>query len=203
MSIERIVARRLVHQLVAERLVERVFNQPLIGNVERGQYVECMIELALSDSRPPWSLTATWDAWDLVQQETGARIEVKQSAYLQTWSNGDPDTTPRASFDIRARSGYSEDGSKQQADWRQTSLMRQADIYVMAWHGETDSQIADHRDPNQWQFFVVREADLPRQQKTISLNPLKALASPLSLNALPDEVVRALDGLPLKSSGNL
>lgn len=69
-SIERIVVQRLAHQLVTERLVDRVYNQPLIGNVERGAYVECMIELALSELRPPWRLTSTWAGWDLEQAES-------------------------------------------------------------------------------------------------------------------------------------
>ena len=197
--IDRIVIQRVVHQLVAERLIERLYSKALISDVERGAYVECMVELALSESRPPWSLTATWDAWDLEQENTGARIEVKQSAHLQTWSGDNASVAPRPSFDIRARSGYSEDGSKHQGDWRPTGWIRQADIYVMAWHGETDPLIADHRQPDQGQFHVVRESDLP-EQKSISLNPLRRLTPPVMFGDLTDAVEAALDGLSLKAN---
>ena len=150
--IERIVTRRLVHQLVSQRLVERVYNQPLIGNVERGQYVECMIELALSEIRPPWTLTDTWSAWDLVQRDTGTRIEVKQSAAVQTWTT-DANATPTPRFDIAPRTGYYPgDGDV----WCAVDPpQRFADVYVLAWHNELDPDIADHRLPDQWEFYVV------------------------------------------------
>ncbi len=195
-NIERIVLHRVVHQLVAQRLVERVFNRPLISNVERGQYVECMVELALSEAQPPWSLTDTWAAWDLVQRDTGARIEVKQSAFLQTWSVPTSNSKARPSFDIRARSGYSDDGSKQGSEWQPTGWMRQADIYVMAWHDETDPRVADHRKPGQWQFYIVAEHRLPPEQKSIGLNPLADLGSSCLYSELADEVAKALDALP-------
>ena len=50
--------------------------------MERGAYIECMIELALRERQPAWSLTETWDRWDLENQKTRARIEIKQSAAL-------------------------------------------------------------------------------------------------------------------------
>ena len=78
-------AQQVLHQLTVQRLVQRVYEQRLIGNVERGAYIECMIELALREHHPAWGLTETWDSWDLVNLKSGARIEIKQSAALQTW----------------------------------------------------------------------------------------------------------------------
>ena len=198
-AIDRIVTQRVVHQLVSERLIERVYNQPLISNVERGAYVECMVELALSESRPPWSLTDTWAAWDLRQDETGARIEVKQSAALQTWTAGTPGNSPPA-FDIAPRTGYFEDGS---GSWVEpTAPSRFADLYIMAWHSERNPRVADHRRPDQWQFFVVPEHSLKPGQKRISLNPLARLSPPVTFEELPETVDDALRALPSLKAGN-
>lgn len=185
----------MVHRLVAERLVERVYDQPLIGNVERGQYVECMVELALSDLRPPWRLTDTWTGWDLEQHETRARIEVKQSAALQTWT-----TTGRSvpSFKVAPRSGYYADGA---GGWVSTGVMRHADLYIMAWHGEDDPLVADHRQPDQWQFFVVPEHTLKVGQQRISLNPLSELRPACTYPELAERVASEISALSsLKST---
>ena len=198
-AIDRIVTQRAVHQLVSERLIERVYNQPLISNVERGAYVECMVELALSESRPPWSLTDTWAAWDLRQDETGARIEVKQSAALQTWTAATPGNSP-ATFDIAPRTGYYEDGS---GGWVEpTAPSRFTDLYIMAWHSERNPRVADHRRSDQWQFFVVPEHSLRPGQKRISLNPLARLSPPVSFEELPEIVEEALRALPSLKAGN-
>ena len=194
-SIERIVVQRLAHQLATQRLVDRVYNQPLIGNVERGAYVECLIDLALSELRPPWRLTAgTWDAWDLWQEESHARIEVKQSAALQTWSgpNDAPSAGAPPSFDIAPRSGYY-DGN----EWvdKAETPQRFADLYVMAWHAETDRNVADHRLPDQWRFYVVPEHRLPAQ-KTIGLGPLSRLVEACGFDELAAAVERAMAELP-------
>lgn len=64
------------------------------------------------------------------------------------------------------------------------------DVYVYAWHGE-EGDCAAHRNPDQWQFFVVAEQDLPNQQ-SIGLNPLKRIACPCTIAALKDRVMEAL-----------
>lgn len=194
--IDRIVTQRVVHQLVAQRLIDRVYNQPLIGNVERGTYVECMVELALSESRPSWSLTDTWAAWDLEQEETKARIEVKQSAALQTWTTSAAETKPSPSFDIGPRTGYYVGGSKDGSVWVDTGLMRQADIYIMAWHGETDHLVADHRQPEQWRFFVVPEHLLRPGQKRIGLNPVATIRQVCTYDDLAERVAAEFAELP-------
>ena len=198
--IERIVAQRLVHRLVSERLVERVYNQPLIGNVERGAYVECMIELALSEIRPMWELTETWDAWDLEQSETRARIEVKNSASAQTWTaRTPPKSVSPPSFDIAPRTGYYSG-----ATWFDTAEpQRFADLYIFALHDIADLREADQRLPSQWQFYVVASDDLPAGQKRISLNPLRELEAACSFDQLAERVATALSGIEQLKVGRL
>ena len=45
-------AQRVLHEQTVRRLVQRVYEQRLINNVERGAYVECMVELALGEHHP-------------------------------------------------------------------------------------------------------------------------------------------------------
>ena len=184
-----------VHERIIERLIEDNFDQPLIDNTWRGAYVEYLVEHALRSSDPAWIVTDNWDAWDLEQRETGARIEVKNAAAAQTWTaQSSPVRHARPSFDIAPRTGRYV-GS----EWLELNLPRRfADLYVFAWHPVADLDEADHRDPEQWQFYVVREIDLP-DQKTISLNPLRALAAPVDYGQLSGAVLGCLDALSLKA----
>ena len=74
-----------LRERVAGRFFERMCGRPIINNVARGLYVECMVELALKDDDPAWHLTDAWGGWDLEHSETLARVEVKQSVAAQTW----------------------------------------------------------------------------------------------------------------------
>ena len=49
-------------------------------------------------------------------------------------------------------------------------------MYIFAWNGEYDEDIADHRDTGQWKFFVVSARELP-DQKSIGLGPLRRLCA--------------------------
>ena len=179
------------------RSVESVYCQyPLINNVERGTYVEHMIALALKELQ--WGLTWPWGPWDLEHQDR-ARIEVKQSAARQTWhKRSDPPSQGR--FGIKKPSeGYElEDGTR-----IETPRHRHADLYVFAWHPEKDLRIADHRRPDQWEFFVVAESRLPpfpdpppKNPTTIGLNGLNAVGPEhATYEALPAMVTKVRESL--------
>ena len=173
---QQFAAQRVLYELTVQRLVQRVYEQRLINNVDRGAYVECMIELALRERHPAWRLTKPWASWDLEHRKTRARIEIKQSAALNLWNieealaAGDvervaaPRKDTKPVFSIKPTTGYWNG-----ATWIKTQLQRQADLYVFAWHPKTDSDIADHRRPDQWKFFVVAEQDLPQEPLTKSI----------------------------------
>jgi hypothetical protein len=141
---------------------------------------------------PDW----TWCAADYAscdfRHHGGARLEVKQSAALQTW-NADSRRISKASFDIAARTGEYVDG----AAWVD-GVGRNADIYVFAYHPVADST-ADHREPGQWQFYVVLEKALPAQ-KTLALSGVAALADPVSHSGLCERVAQALTALDTEQS---
>ena len=97
---------------------EQVYEQRLISNVERGAYIECMIQLALRERHPAWSLTETWDRWDLENQRPvpGSRSSSRQPCKRGTCrsaltagrcTNGtskmSPETSPHSSTSSRRR----------------------------------------------------------------------------------------------------
>lgn len=155
------------------RLAHRLFGAPLLRNSIRGELVEEMVAVALE---PEWALCAgDWGACDLVQVGGALRIQVKQSAARQSW-HGDDSPPPRPRFSIAHKTGRYEG---------QTWIAepgRNAEIFIFGWHPVTDVS-ADHRDPTQWQFFVVAEADLP-SQASLSLTALQRLAAPVSHDEL-------------------
>jgi len=175
---------------IAERLAKRLFDTPIIQNQFRSTFVEAMLEPVLEETG--WKYTGDgWSGWDF-ERADGARLEVKQSAAIQTWSAARNIVT-KGAFDIAFRTGYFfEGGSK----WEPTPG-RPANVYVFAWN-----ETKDHSNPKNWMFFVVPTSCLPLQ-KTISLAKVKALSAnagqsgPVALSELPTRVANALRMLPL------
>jgi hypothetical protein len=155
---------------VALRLAGRIFDKPLIENQYRSAFVEEMVEPYLRSYG--WRYTGdSWGGWDF-ERDDSSRLEIKQSAAHQTWSDARHIRT-RGSFDIAERKGYfHEGGSKWVAE-----RGRCAQTYVFAWNSRYGRD-TDHRDPTQWEFYVLPTATLPETQKTISLSRIKALSCP-------------------------
>lgn len=72
---------------------------------------------------------------------------------------------------------------------------RAAQIYVFAHHPQVDDD-ADHRDPAQWQFYVVPASALPDSQR-ISLSSLARLAEPVQFERLAEAVGAVADDVGL------
>ena len=182
-----------MHERILAMLRDR-YDRPIMNNVDRGDYVECMIVTALgADWRLTWADKWVWAAWDCEHAPSGTRLEVKQAAARQSW-DGEPLPPGRnASFDIAPRTGH----WTRENEWVD-SPGRQAHLYVFAWHGRSDER-ADQRDPEQWRFFVLAEQDLPRNQKSIGLARLKELAGPCGIAELGQAVEKAR--LPTSGTG--
>ncbi len=160
-----------LHHRIIEALKRR-YDAPIMDNVQRAAYVECLIAEALG---PCWHWTGALDwglvPWDCEHSPSEARIEIKQAAARQLWDGASPAPPRKPNFDIAPRR-WVQSGSH----WTELPKpMRAADVYVFAWHSERDREIADHRDASQWQFYVVTESRLPPSQKTISLSALRSL----------------------------
>lgn len=138
----------------------------LCSNLMRGVLAEYMIAKAVNGCA---GIRCEWDAWDVVTPE-GIKVEVKTSAYLQTWKQR---KLSAIGFDI---------GPKQGGDAAQNTVAgpptRLADVYVFALLAHTEKATLDPLDVNQWEFFVLRTAVLNERcpkQKTLSLGSLLKL----------------------------
>jgi hypothetical protein len=164
---------------IERKVAEAIFGKKLITNVYRGHVTEAIVAAALE---PEWNwCLADYSSWDF-ERDDGMRLEVKQSAVLQTWTI-EPPKRITGSFDIAERQGY----------WEGPAWVavpgRCAHVYVLAHHIIVDDS-ADHRDPGQWQFYVVRASELPAVKK-ISLGSLQRLAQPCGFDELSERVAQA------------
>ncbi len=163
---------------IVAKACDAAFGKPLITNVLRAQIVEAIVAIALE---PEWRwCSANYAPCDF-QRIDGMRLEVKQSASRQTWTTSKPS---KAIFDVAPRTGRNEP-----TGWVE-EFGRAAQIYVFAHHDIFDDS-ADHCDVTQWVFYVVPTCKLP-DVKQISLNTVKALASPVSIEDLAQGVETSL-----------
>ena len=176
------------HRRVLDML-RRQYNQAVMNNTHRAEYVECLIASELGpDWELMWERGRDWAGWDCQHTTSEGRIEIKQSAARQSWDLEAlaPRRSPR--FDIAPRTRYwTEQGGGRWVDHQG----RPADLYVFAWHDKRRDGDADHRNAGQWFFFVVAEQDLPRNQKSLGLTGLRAITSPCRIADLARAVRNA------------
>jgi hypothetical protein len=166
-----------LNQDLERRIIDALLGKRLVTNHFRGTLVEAMLAHVLE---PEWRwCSADWASHDF-EHASGTRLEVKQSAALQSWH--EEGLAPnKGTFDIAPRK------VRWEGPRRIEEAGRYASIYVFAWHPLTDPVIADHRQPEQWQFHVVRTCDLP-DQKTIALSRVRSLAEPLGLDLVSQKI---------------
>ena len=163
------------------RLMSALFDSPLVTNSFRGTLVEAMLAQVLE---PEWRwCAADWASHDF-ENGDGVRLEVKQSAALQSWhEDGFPPN--RGRFDIASRKARWE-GAR-----RIDEAGRHAAIYIFAWHPVVDVHRADHRDPKQWQFHIVRSDALP-PQKSIARSKIVVMSEQTGIEGVPQTLRQAL-----------
>jgi hypothetical protein len=153
----------------------------LMGNTERGKIAEYIISLAMRCAN---GVSENWGTFDVLSPEN-IKIEVKTSAYLQSWAQ-------KKVSDIRF-------GVRETLAWDSTSntyaatAMRQADVYVFCVENCRDQEAVNPLDLSQWDFYPIATAVLDSsigQQKTIGLNTLAELgAKKYSFDTLRDAVL--------------
>lgn len=161
---------------------DRTFNAPVVMNVYRSVLVEAIVSLAL----PDWEwCSADYAAYDF-RHKDGTRLEVKQTALRQSWVSKNPSPP---SWDIKPRTGAWRDGNT----WV-PGIARNADIYVFGLHPEL-GEVADHRDPGQWVFYVIATKSLPSTQR-LSVTRAERITASVRFDRLServDHVKQALD----------
>lgn len=137
----------------------------LLDNTARGILAEFLIAAALGLHKEP---RREWAGFDL-STASGTTIEVKSSAYVQSWEHSKPSVikfgiAPRRSF-WNAETGEYREGFK-----------RWANIYVFCVF--TGEEPLHPLDTSKWDFYVLPTEVLDREvpeQKSIRLNSLKKL----------------------------
>lgn len=152
----------------------------LLSNATRGRFAEFLIATAIGiDTTSPRN---EWAAWDLTSPD-GAKIEVKCSAYLQSWYQA---KLSSPCFSIKPSRAWDPDTNS-----LSTKSQRQAQLYVFALLAHRDKSTVDPLDVRQWEFFVVPTSRLDgyqRSQSTITLKSLTKLCEPVSYRDLRAQI---------------
>ena len=158
----------------------------LLGNALRGEVAEYLVSCALGDTSNP---RTEWDAYD-VQTNDGIKVEVKPSAYLQSWKQ---ERLSPLKFSIGRTYGWDA-----RTNTNATVNSRQADVYVFCVLAHRDKATVDPLDIDQWEFYVVATRQLDEHlgdQKTAALGTLvSAGAAPTQYDELSQAVNRAAGG---------
>ena len=156
----------------------------LLTNTVRGVFAEYIVARALGCTEEP---RIEWNAYDLVTK-AGLRIEVKSTAYLQSWKQKGHSILR---FDIAPKRGWDAETNTSSVDAK-----RSADVYVFCVFAATEKP-ADPRQLDHWFFLVCAAPELDRRfgkQKSANLSTLEAAGmARIGFDQLADAVGRAAE----------
>lgn len=138
----------------------------LVSNATRGVLAEYLVASALGLSE---GVRSEWDAYDM-ETEAGLKIEVKSSAYIQSWYQR---RLSQISFGIQPTLAWDYETNLQAKEKK-----RQADIYVFCLLHHKDNDTTNPMDLSQWTFYVISKNQLESvrpERKSITLGKLKKL----------------------------
>lgn len=161
----------------------------ILTNNLRGVFAEFLVGTALGVTD---GTRTEWDAFDLLykgaEMEEDAKIEVKSSAYLQSWDQEKPSTIV---WSVGKR--YAVDPTTN--DWTEKKE-RHAHCYVFCVYPEReDRDPAKVLDLEKWEFHVVPTTVIDEElgnQKTVALGRIRALTDPVGYSRLRERVDEAL-----------
>jgi hypothetical protein len=136
----------------------------LLSNALRGVLAEYIVACAAGCTQRP---RTEWDAYDL-QTASGLKIEVKSSAYLQSWEQK---RLSAIRFDIAAKKGWDAKSNR-----TLTESCRSADIYVFCVFAAQEKEGANPCDTDQWFFLLCPTPQINERfgiQKSIALSSLE------------------------------
>lgn len=159
----------------------------IIGNTERGCLAEYLVALACNIDQ---KVRVSWDSYDLELLPERIKIEVKSSAYLQTWK----------------QKGYSKPsfGIPKTKAWDYIENLyheeskRQADVYVFALLSHKQKETLNPLNTSQWEFYILRTEVIDHEmkdRKQISLEKVKELnALKSTFSELKDNIIGLVQG---------
>jgi hypothetical protein len=152
----------------------------IMSNATRSRFAEFIVATANNvDLGIP---RQEWEPYDLLTPE-GIKIEVKSSAYIQSWHQKQISTI---TFSIKpARYWNSKNGEQESIAKRHT------DIYVMCLLKNMNQNTINPLDMDQWDFYVLSRPELDnykRSQHSITLKSLENLTQPVTYAGLHEEI---------------
>lgn len=151
----------------------------LLSNATRGIFAEFIVANAV---QADLGCRDEWDDHDVKTHE-GIRLEVKSSAYLQTWNQKGPS---KIFFSVKTSRSWNHETGK----WSD-AVGRHVDAYVFCLLHHQDKATVDPLDLNQWEFYVVAVAELEARlggQRKIGLSRLQALATAVPYDKLAETI---------------
>lgn len=152
----------------------------ILSNATRGIFAEFIVATAakinLNEVRDEWG------AFDLVTSE-GIKIEVKSSAYLQTWFQR---TLSKISFSTKPAFVLDLLTNK-----KSEFKIRSADVYVFCLLHHENKQTVQPLNLDHWEFYVLATSELnnyTRSQHSITINSLKRLTNSVDYENLNNEI---------------
>lgn len=139
----------------------------ILSNATRGKFAEFIVGTAVGlDSS---KVRQEWDAFDLTT-ETGIKIEIKSSAYIQSWKQK---SYSKISFSIKPARYWDA-----KINLLHQETKRHADVYVFCHLKHKNQDTIDPLKMEQWDFYILPTVALDkykRSQHSITLNSLQKL----------------------------
>ncbi len=138
----------------------------LLNNTRRATVAEYLVARAVGAVDKP---RVEWASFDVATPK-GVRIEVKSSAYAQSWAQRGPSVI---TFDIAPRKSSWDPATNTEV--RHDPPRRVADVYVFCVLGDESGCEPDPLDLADWRFYVAATSLLDREvpsQRMIGLRPL-------------------------------
>lgn len=152
----------------------------ILTNITRGLFAEFLVGTALGAVE---GMRTEWDSFDLLYGD--ATIEVKSSAYLQSWPQEKPSVI---SWSISPSTWQQGEGD--------TNQEPPADCYVFCVYTEKkDRSPTKVLDLSKWEFYVVPTTVISKElsgQKTVVFNRIKSLTESVPYSRLRKRVDEAL-----------
>ena len=138
----------------------------LLNNTQRGVLAEFLVRKAVGITS---TFRTDWDSFDLITKN-GIRIEVKSSAYIQSWKQN---SFSKITFDIAPKLAWDANTN----EFSEESI-RNSDYYVFCLLHHEDQASIDPMNLDQWTFYVLQTKVLNSEkgiQKSIGLQSLLKL----------------------------
>ena len=157
----------------------------VLSNANRSVFAEFMVGVALGVVDTP---RVEWDAVDF--RYRGFGVEVKSSAYVQSWAQTGPS---KIIFGIGKKRSW--DASTNRSS---RAPVRASDVYVFCVYTERNRRQGNVVDTGAWEFYVVATSAIEdefRDQKTVGLSRIRKISSAVSYTRLRSAVDSILDNL--------